>query len=78
MAIWATLDKKYRWKALSAAAEKFHLIIGDWSRYDMINAGHNAIRIGFASYTEDEIYTVIEKLKQSFEFLKHKQPNKET
>ena len=37
-------------------------MIGDWFRYDPQNIGHNAIRLGFASYNEDEIRELVIKL----------------
>ncbi|WP_197505865.1 aminotransferase-like domain-containing protein [Urechidicola croceus] len=63
MAIWITLDKKYSWEQLSENAKKVKLDLGDWIRYDAMNLGHNAIRMGFASYTINEIEVLIHKLK---------------
>lgn len=65
MAIWVTLDKKYSWKQLQTEARKHQLEIGDYTRYDVAKTNHNAIRIGFASYNEDEIYELIDKLKKT-------------
>ncbi len=63
MAVWVTLDKKYSWKIISKIARKHLLEIGNWQRYNLAKTNHNAIRIGFASYTSDEIYELIKKLK---------------
>ncbi len=63
MAVWVQLNKKYSWKQVSLEAKKQHLEIGAWQRYDLANTKHNAIRIGFASYNEDEIHELINKLK---------------
>ena len=63
MAVWVTLNKKYSWDDVSKAAKEFSLDIGNWKRYDMANSGHNAIRIGFASYNREEIMMLIEKMK---------------
>jgi len=63
MAVWVTLDKKYTWENVEKIGKKHYLEIGDWKRYDAANTKHNAIRIGFASYTEAEIYTLIQTFK---------------
>ena len=65
MAVWVTLDKKYSWKQLQLEARKHQLEIGDYTRYDLAKTNHNSIRIGFASYTEDEIYELIDRLKKA-------------
>ena len=65
MAIWATLNKKYSWKQVVIEAKKNQLEIGDFRRYDMMKTNHNAIRIGFASYNDDEIYELISRLKKT-------------
>ncbi len=70
MAIWVTLAKKYSWEAIATAALNNKLFIGNWKQYDMANKGHNAIRIGFASYNEEEIYSLVNKLKRSIEAIK--------
>ena len=64
MAVWVTLNKKYSWHTVSKIAKKHQLEIGNWQRYDKANTKHNAIRIGFASYTTDEIYALITILKR--------------
>ncbi|TVZ55568.1 GntR family transcriptional regulator/MocR family aminotransferase [Lutibacter sp. Hel_I_33_5] len=69
MAVWTILDKKYTWKQVSETAKRHQLEIGDWERYDLANNNHNAIRIGFASYTEDEIIELVKKLKQTMNSL---------
>lgn len=67
MAIWIILDKKHTWKQVAKEAKKYQLEIGNWQRYDLANKKHNAIRIGFASYNEEEIYELIKRLKLSVE-----------
>ncbi|GGG88066.1 GntR family transcriptional regulator [Polaribacter pacificus] len=66
MAIWLSLTKKLTWKRVAEAALLQQLEIGDWTRYDPENLGHNAIRLGFASYNEAEIYQLIEKFELTF------------
>ena len=63
MAVWVVLNKKYTWKSVEKQAKKHRLDIGNWKRYDMTNTKHNAIRIGFASYNEEEICDLIERLE---------------
>ena len=67
MAVWVILDEKYSWKQVANKAKKHQLEIGNWQRYDLANKKHNAIRIGFASYNEEEIYKLIKRLKLSVE-----------
>lgn len=67
MAVWVLLDKKYSWEVISENAKKHGLIIGEWQRYDRAKKGHNGIRMGFAAYNEDEMHTVIKKLRLAFE-----------
>lgn len=62
MAIWLKLRSDYSWDKVANYAIKENLVIGDWSRYDTQKAGHNAIRLGFASYNEDEIRELVSKL----------------
>lgn len=62
MAIWLKLNAAYSWGKVAELALKEHLVIGDWFRYDPQNVGHNAIRLGFASYNEDEIRELVIKL----------------
>ncbi|GGD22919.1 aminotransferase-like domain-containing protein [Hyunsoonleella pacifica] len=63
MAIWAILNKSYSWNKVTEIALKHKLIIPEWQRYDMANLNHNAIRIGFASYNEDEAVELVSRLK---------------
>ncbi len=65
MAVWVKLNKKYSWKQVEAEARKHQLEIGEWQRYDLANTKHNAIRIGFASYNEEEITKLISILKKT-------------
>ena len=69
MAVWARLDKKFTWQQIENIAKKQQLEIGDWQKYDSNNIGHNAIRIGFASYTQEEIRLLIDKFKKIVELL---------
>ena len=63
MAIWLKLYKNYSWDKVTKLALEEHLEIGQWSRYDPENTGHNAIRLGFASYNEEEIQVLVGKLR---------------
>ena len=64
MAVWVILDKKYSWDRVDEIAKRNGLDIGDWRRYDLMKSDHNGIRMGFASYTTDEIYALITVLKK--------------
>jgi len=66
MAIWLQLHKKYSWERVFELALKNKLCIGDWRRYDPENTKHNAIRLGFAAYNEEEIEQLIQKLSLIF------------
>lgn len=70
MAIWVYLNKQYSWSEVAKEAKKNQLEIGKWQRYDLINKKHNAIRIGFASYNEEEIKILVGKLKQTIKGIK--------
>lgn len=70
MAVWLTLNKKYSWQTVSLLAKKHQLEIGDWQRYDNSKLNHNAIRMGFATYNEDEIYELMHRLYKTFEEIK--------
>ncbi|AZJ35782.1 PLP-dependent aminotransferase family protein [Tenacibaculum singaporense] len=70
MAIWVHLNKQYSWSEVAKEASKHQLEVGEWQRYDLVNKKHNAIRIGFASYNDEEIKLLIEKLKQTFKSIK--------
>jgi len=65
MAVWAKLHDTYAWANVSEVARKHKLEIGQWQRYDLANSGHNFIRIGFASYNEDELHELIRRLKKT-------------
>ncbi len=65
MAIWLKLHPGISWNAVSKIALENELVIGDWSRYDPQKTKHNAIRLGFAAYNEEEIYQLIDKLKRT-------------
>ncbi len=67
MAIWVLLDKKYKWDTKFNEAKKLKLYTNnDWKRYGGVQANHNGIRIGFASFNENEIRKVIAVLVQVF------------
>ena len=65
MAIWAVLNKNYTWKQVGKEAMNHQLEIGDFKRYDLMKTNHNAIRIGFASYNDEEICELISRLKKT-------------
>lgn len=67
MAVWVTLHKNYSWKQIAEIAKKHKLEIGEWQRYDSTNIGHNSVRIGFATYNEDEIYELINRLSKTMQ-----------
>lgn len=67
MAVWLTLNKKYSWKRVAEIARKNKLEIGEWKRYDTAKIGHNSIRIGFATYNEEEIYELMNRLFKTME-----------
>lgn len=69
MAIWLELDKKYSWEQVMHVAKKQELHIGNWQNYRNETTKHNAIRIGFSTYTEEEISLLIDKLKKTMEQL---------
>ena len=62
MAVWIKLNQKYSWGKVSEVARKHKLEIGDWQDYDVARSGHNCIRIGFASHSEEEIYELVNRL----------------
>jgi len=70
MAVWATLHQNYSWETISEVARTYKLEIGNWQRYDYAKLEHNSIRIGFASYNEEEIYELIHRFKQTLEDIK--------
>lgn len=70
MAIWVQLNKQYSWNEVAKEARKHQLEIGEWQRYDLANKKHNSIRIGFASYSNEEIKMLFERLKLTFEGIK--------
>lgn len=69
MAVWVKLNRKYSWKTVAEIAQKHKLEVGECQRYDNANIGHNAIRIGFASYNENEIYELVKRFKLTFDEL---------
>ncbi len=65
MAIWAKLNPKFSWEMVAAIGKKYKLGIGDWQRYDLAKKNHNCIRIGFASYNEEEIRELLYRFKKT-------------
>ena len=72
MAFWLKLKSPYNWQEVEVAARKYKLEIGEWQEYDINNIGHNAIRMGFATYNEEEIITLFGKLIKTMEDVKYK------
>ncbi|APD06136.1 putative HTH-type transcriptional regulator YhdI [Flavobacteriaceae bacterium UJ101] len=70
MAVWVKLNNKYTWDKVAKIASQNNLSIENAQQYDIINKGHNGIRMGFASYTEEEIHEIIQKLKTTMNALK--------
>ncbi len=71
MAVWTKLNLNYSWDTISKIARRHKLEIGDWQQYDVAKSGHNYIRIGFAAYSSQEIYELINRLKKTFNEVSH-------
>ncbi|MDY7393839.1 PLP-dependent aminotransferase family protein [Aureibaculum sp. 2210JD6-5] len=71
MAVWIKLNSNHSWATIVEVARKYKLEIGAWQRYDNANLAHNCIRIGFATYNEDEIYELISRLKKTIDEIKN-------
>lgn len=67
MAVWVKLKSNYSWETVSKVARKHKLDIGNWQRYDRAKLGHNCIRIGFATWNEEEIHELIRRLKKTID-----------
>ncbi|MDO5971304.1 PLP-dependent aminotransferase family protein [Flavivirga aquimarina] len=67
MALWVTLNKNYSWETVTDIAKQQKLIISEWKRYDMTNANHNAIRVGFARYDETEAKEFVKRFKKTMQ-----------
>jgi len=67
MAVWLTLNKKYTWEQVSSVARTYKLEIGDTTRYDLAKTNHNSIRMGFATFNEDELKELIKRIKLTME-----------
>lgn len=50
-------------------SKKKKLDIGEWQRYDLAKNKHNAIRVGFAKFNEEEIKELIFRLKNTIDQL---------
>ncbi len=70
MAFWLRLKRPYTWDQVATRARNHKLEIGEWQRYDLNNNGHNAIRLGFATYNEEEIDSLFDKLHKTMKSLK--------
>jgi GntR family transcriptional regulator/MocR family aminotransferase len=70
MAVWLKLNQKYSWKTVAKIARKHKLEIGEWQRYDAANSGHNSIRMGFATYNEEEVHELINRLSKTINEVK--------
>ena len=71
MAVWVKLNRMYSWASFSKSARKYKLEIGEWERYDIANRNHNCIRIGFATYNEEEIHELISRFESTIVELKN-------
>lgn len=69
MAVWVHLKNQFKWKDVSEIGGKYKLSIGDYQRYDIENTNHNCIRIGFATFNEDEIHELIRRLSLTMKLL---------
>ncbi|MGD1946642.1 MAG: PLP-dependent aminotransferase family protein [Croceivirga sp.] len=67
MAVWVTLKSNHSWQTFSEVARKNWVEIGYWQRYDMAQSKHNGIRIGFATYNEEETHELMNRLKKTVE-----------
>ncbi|MEE9363459.1 MAG: PLP-dependent aminotransferase family protein [Cellulophaga sp.] len=70
LAIWLVLNKKYDWELVAKEALKYKLDVGNWKKYCNDSNNHNALRIGFATYNEEEIIELVGKLKTTMTSLK--------
>ena len=69
MAVWIHLKNQFKWKDVSEIGGKYKLSIGDYQRYDIEKTNHNCIRIGFATFNEDEIHELIHRLSLTMRHL---------
>ncbi|MEM1258656.1 MAG: PLP-dependent aminotransferase family protein, partial [Bacteroidota bacterium] len=67
MAVWVKLHPNYSWAQVAEVARTHQLEIGNWQRYDCAQLGHNAIRMGFATYNKEEIRELVLRLKETME-----------
>lgn len=72
MAFWLKLKDPYNWQEVALTARKYKLEIGHWQEFDINNIGHNAMRVGFATYNEEEIKSLFDKLIKTLQDLKRK------
>ena len=72
MAVWVKLHSNYSWEQISEVARTHQLEIGDSQRYDRAKIEHNCLRIGFASFNEEEIYELILRLKKAIDEVKNR------
>ena len=74
MALWVTLDKNYSWGTVAEIAKQQKLVISEWQRYDMANAKHNAIRMGFSCYNEVEAREFVNRFKKTMQVIDMRKP----
>ena len=74
MALWVILNKNYSWGTVAEIAKQQKLIISEWQRYDMANANHNAIRMGFSCYNEMEAKEFVSRFKKTMLIVDGKNP----
>ena len=70
LAIWARLDPTISLAVLTEQLLTLDLKIPRWQSYDPHLTGHNHIRLGFASLSEEELDRTFEKLSQAIAHLK--------
>ncbi|MDO5978318.1 PLP-dependent aminotransferase family protein [Flavivirga spongiicola] len=67
MALWVVLNENYSWDRVTKVAKQHKLIISEWQCYDVENANHNAIRIGFARNNEMEARAFVKRFKETMQ-----------
>jgi GntR family transcriptional regulator/MocR family aminotransferase len=67
MAVWVRLKPHLNWDVVTTKAKLHQLDIKGWRQYDVVQDGHNGIRMGFASSNEEEIVERVKRLRLSME-----------
>ncbi|HLZ85852.1 MAG TPA: hypothetical protein VKQ52_01375, partial [Puia sp.] len=62
MAVWACFARKYPLKTVAAEALRQGLFMYNGQQYNTHNTDYNALRLGFASLTEEELGEAMEIL----------------